>query len=436
MADKAFDAHCHLFTLEYLLRELLAILDSAVQKQYPVYPQPSFLTAASQDHRGFFQKLTDTIGSIAGLCEVLAESCAQHLAKDCAGYSAHQADDLITLPLMMDIFYIFRHGDVADTDQGATFTELANSLIAPLLAQVPAALKPVVKQKMLDLIEEFSTKTHPSPLAALTLPDQLKIDYTGVELSPGYQVHMEELVALRVPAPDMVLPFLGVDPRRPGIETFVKNNVGPNRPFVGVKIYPPLGYLPTENTLTNIFAYCEAQAIPVTAHCQMNSFYNFFSPLHEEYKALAAPQHWEPVLKNHPRLRLNLAHCGGSDAVAAYLAQQNLATNWTKRILDFMDIYPNVYADIAAFTDDESARNVAVLYAQNPILRQRLMFGTDYVICLLPGHENLGGRMSSYYGYYFRDLDEATRTALFFDNPRAFLGLPASIATAVAAPTG
>ena len=169
MADKAFDAHCHLFTLEYLLRELLAILDSAVQKQYPVYPQPSFLTAASQDHRGFFQKLTDTIGSIAGLCEVLAESCAQHLAKDCAGYSAHQADDLITLPLMMDIFYIFRHGDVADTDQGATFTELANSLIAPLLAQVPAALKPVVKQKMLDLIEEFSTKTHPSPLAALTL---------------------------------------------------------------------------------------------------------------------------------------------------------------------------------------------------------------------------------------------------------------------------
>jgi hypothetical protein len=50
------------------------------------------------------------------------------------------------------------------------------------------------------------------------------------------------------------------------------------------------------------------------------------------------------------------------------------------------------------------------------------MFGTDYVICLLPGHSNLAGKMGTYYGYYFDNLSKDTKAAMFFHNPRTFLG--------------
>lgn len=37
--------------------------------------------------------------------------------------------------------------------------------------------------------------------------------------------------------------------------------------FFGVKIYPSLGYLPSNPQLMEIFGLCEKKRIPVTAHC-------------------------------------------------------------------------------------------------------------------------------------------------------------------------
>lgn len=82
--------------------------------------------------------------------------------------------------------------------------------------------------------------------------------------------------------PRFVLPFLGLDPRNQNLfEDFLavfsaidkRNNFSNTNipkdilPFFGVKIYPSLGYLPSDPKLMEIFEICEAMNIPVTTHC-------------------------------------------------------------------------------------------------------------------------------------------------------------------------
>ena len=100
--------------------------------------------------------------------------------------------------------------------------------------------------------------------------------------------------------------------------------------FVGVKLYPPMGFLPAGNagsqlpypkraedivefprkldaSLEKLFAWCEAKGVPVMAHATNSNGANAF------YGQRADPRNWIPVLRKHPQLRLNLGHFGGFD---------------------------------------------------------------------------------------------------------------------------
>jgi len=45
--------------------------------------------------------------------------------------------------------------------------------------------------------------------------------------------------------------------------------------FKGIKIYPPLGYLPTHPNLAPVFDYCVQYDIPITLHCSPGGINNF-----------------------------------------------------------------------------------------------------------------------------------------------------------------
>ncbi len=82
-----------------------------------------------------------------------------------------------------------------------------------------------------------------------------------------FAVQIQEIIEIKKNNRKTVYPFLAVDPRRKGIFDLVKQSVGKNRNFHGIKVYPALGYLPSHPDLMKVFSYYADKDIPVTAHC-------------------------------------------------------------------------------------------------------------------------------------------------------------------------
>lgn len=192
--------------------------------------------------------------------------------------------------------------------------------------------------------------------------------------------------------------------------------------FIGIKLYPVMGFRPTGNAgqsptlypgrlrqlsrwaegmdqaLEALYTFCVDEDVPIIAHC---SYSQYPSP---EAGKLGSPEGWWEVLDRHPRLRLNLAHCGGvwdlARDKAAKLAR-DIPIPWPVSILERLGSarYPNLYADLADFDDvlacpgpgthacgEQTAPLAAVALAQlvacHTAARSRLMYGTDYMFLI------------------------------------------------------
>jgi predicted TIM-barrel fold metal-dependent hydrolase len=196
--------------------------------------------------------------------------------------------------------------------------------------------------------------------------------------------------------------------------------------IVGFKLYPPMGFAPAGNAdkpdewfpkalrtlvgpnvgakldgaMDDLFRYCVAGDVPIMAHCASSEF-----PADPDDKAPrdvawgAAPGFWNQALAKHNGLRVNLGHFGGvwdfgagapPGATQEDKDRQDLAQRWAREIVSMMvnEKYPNLYADIAfassllpARGDTEEQAAWAFLHDMlggNPVLRQRLMYGSDW----------------------------------------------------------
>jgi predicted TIM-barrel fold metal-dependent hydrolase len=163
--------------------------------------------------------------------------------------------------------------------------------------------------------------------------------------------------------------------------------------FVGVKVYPTVGFLPLGNAgvatdavrggaldraLRALYATCEAEEIPITAHASPSNQFAL------GYGELAAPAHWAPVLREFPNLRLNFGHFGhetgadGAEGVEARAA-------WMRQAAELIDAHAHVYADLSSsplvYDEDYAARfgaHLQSLCARFKRLPARLMYGSDW----------------------------------------------------------
>jgi predicted TIM-barrel fold metal-dependent hydrolase len=162
-----------------------------------------------------------------------------------------------------------------------------------------------------------------------------------------------------------VKPFLSLDPRRQRrdnknlmdlVEKYFKEDPGY---FVGIKLYAPVGFSPTDPILMgddehnqSIYKYCQEKKIPITIH-NSNSGFSCFSKelrvtglirndrgnlvacdnkkykfkkkffkvvgigeaIEERARVLNHPSLWEKVLEKFPNLILNFGHFGGSSQI-------------------------------------------------------------------------------------------------------------------------
>ena len=146
------------------------------------------------------------------------------------------------------------------------------------------------------------------------------------------QVELMSQLSLRQPRP--MHGFIAFDPLRevrhkpdePSPLAIVQDAVM-KKGFLGTKLYSPMGFKPTGNAgatdfpsyawksepgfgakldkaLDTLYAWCEANDVPVMAHTTSSQGAG------PGYAAKAEPKLWEKVLKKYPKPRLNLAHFG------------------------------------------------------------------------------------------------------------------------------
>jgi predicted TIM-barrel fold metal-dependent hydrolase len=223
-------------------------------------------------------------------------------------------------------------------------------------------------------------------------------------------------IAGRVGRPDArIHPFVAFDPRRDlesGRPASAATGAPPAPPsaaspalemvryaiegggFLGVKLYPPVGFAPLDNlrlrpelpfaarldeALRALYAYCQAAEIPITTHASAANEYGL--GLH----ALVAPDRWQPVLERYPALRLNFGHFGHDYGVEDRAAPRETASAWIYQAAALIERYPNVYADLSnsplVYDVAYATRLVALLtdvLTRYPKVRQRLMYGSDW----------------------------------------------------------
>ena len=179
--------------------------------------------------------------------------------------------------------------------------------------------------------------------------------------------------------------------------------------FIGVKLYPPMGFRATGNAalgnafpphviaanglgpdagrkldaeLDRLYAFCTDNNVPIMAHTS-DSYGSA-----KDYGKRANPAAWIKVLEKYPALRINLAHFGGFNRGGT---RENAEQSWGWAIgrAFAAAATPNVYADISFFSEvlhrsDEQRRYVVWLFKtfveRFPSAAQRLIYGSDWTM--------------------------------------------------------
>jgi predicted TIM-barrel fold metal-dependent hydrolase len=156
--------------------------------------------------------------------------------------------------------------------------------------------------------------------------------------------------------PDKLVGFAYVDPRRPDCLEQLRHDIGV-RKLKGVKYGPIYNGVPlSDSRLDPIFAFCQAEDVPITMH--MGTTYTRL------YKAdLGRPIHVEDVALRYPDLKLVMAHMGHP---------------WFEECVAVVRKQPNVYAEISALYYRRWQFYNVMMTIQEYQTGDKIFFGSDY----------------------------------------------------------
>lgn len=284
---------------------------------------------------------------------------------------------------------------------------------------------------------EFLLRTYPE--VGLFTPLLMDMDYwvndeSENSIDQQIQIHGDLIKEF----PGRLHPFVSYCPRREikegGALDRVKDAIT-HRGFIGVKIYPPMGFRASGNTtddhgneakalnvaLEKFFSWAADEQVPITAHCTPEG-----AEANPGAGANSNPIYWEPVLAAHPALILNLGHFGGVEN----LMNPGDQAAWSDVIHGMMKLYPNLYADVGHHgVHKRSVRNFLaeklgeLFRAENSVLATRLMYGSDWhMIVRVRGASKFLRRYSNIFEKALEGTN-GTVSNLMSANAAAFLGL-------------
>ncbi len=244
---------------------------------------------------------------------------------------------------------------------------------------------------------------YPKDTKFIVLPMDMEFMSAGKVKISLEQQHAD-LATLRKKYSENIVPFVAVDPRRENILPMVKKLVEEEN-FKGIKIYPPLGYYPTDERLYPVYEYAEKNKLPIMSHCSRGGVWDkrkitdvmLTHPISraklEKKKPkeftdyYTDPDNYVEVMNKFPELKICLAHLGGSEEWESYLNdpwQHNLKNqkkSWLSKITDMIksEKYPNLYTDIS-YSILEKTEHFALVKVllQDKNLREKILFGSDF----------------------------------------------------------
>jgi predicted TIM-barrel fold metal-dependent hydrolase len=284
--------------------------------------------------------------------------------------------------------------------------------------------------------------------------------------TPDVQAILIEKIALIRRNGRVVHGFIGFDPWRylqekgnPNNSLEVVKNAVNQRGFVGVKLYPPMGFQPYGNAklpnsyfpselvhlckgrpgheldrvLAELYKYCDDNELAIMAHCSDSI------GSRPDYALRSAPELWNPVLDCFKKLRLNLGHFGGiwdyvCDPKCDFWCRwkKKKDSDWPNRIAKMVKQHDNLFVDVADFSGvlerwpSETCLTNEIFeklkhLVKSPKLRSRMMYGSDWMLLdREPQNEHYYQSMQE----KFSDLVGPTDLDKFLGkNAAAFLGL-------------
>jgi predicted TIM-barrel fold metal-dependent hydrolase len=250
------------------------------------------------------------------------------------------------------------------------------------------------QQEIFNYLKSF----YPEGTAFCVLAMDMEFMGSGPVAQP-YINQLDELAAIKAdPAySDLIHPFIFVHPERKGIFDLVQRYIE-DKGFTGIKIYPPLGYYPFDERLSEVYAYAEKNQIPITTHCARGGIFykgsitgqmlrhprtgriipaqanKYFTDVYTD------PDNYEWVLQEFPGLKINLAHFGGHEEWRKYLGYDldGEGATWYGKILRLIKQYPGVYTDISYTAARPELMNLLKVTLGDFEVRQKVLFGSDF----------------------------------------------------------
>lgn len=457
-----YDAHCHIISREVFFDRIIILLINA-SKNFDLKKLVETESACETD-----KEKADRL-HILKLIELLLENKtgAQTFDDLCKAYSELDPGVQKFIPLMVDFEYIFRtkydscNETVNDTDKQKEQQAAIMKKFEALRRKIEKTLKKEIPGADMDkysLLIRFVKETK-----GIQRPEDKKsTDDGSVEIIKPYKRQLETFIELKGHYEDDFQAFLATDPRRPGMMEIIAENVGEGKPFKGIKLYPPMGYSPTDPFLYGksenddcLYKYCIDKQIPIITHCSAagfctfvkrlevigavmpnmkfdsqpivyteiteikfkTSFLNFSKAVEEKAYRLNHPKLWEIVLKRFPTLKIDLAHFGGDPDEYGTERREYIFKLMMQKKENGDPKYPNLYTDLSCITEKTLLEDIyKSKFSQIP---NRFMYGSDYFLNLIWGND-----FNTYY-QNFTDVFGLDMDTISVGNVEGFMGVVA-----------
>ncbi len=235
-----------------------------------------------------------------------------------------------------------------------------------------------------------------------------------VRLQMVYDATVNDWIAETESKPGTIVDFQkNIKEYKEGVRKYLENKLI-QYGFVGIKIYPSLGYYPFHPALEPVYEFASQYNLPVMTHCtragvwfrgklrqqhvlpeNMNPNpvykYDFTSQLKAKNRHFkdnfAKPENFVEVLEmeKFENLKICFGHYGGADEILNSKNQghNTVGTNFYLNIKALMDKYDNVYTDISySLSEINKIKPYIEADLQNPRCKNRIMFGTDFFLTL------------------------------------------------------
>ncbi len=279
---------------------------------------------------------------------------------------------------------------------------------------VVVALRPSVGK----VADELFLRSGPDVIVVALMMDITKGGANDEDL---YIAQLEATSNAALAYPGRLLPFVAINTRRATHLSHL-DYAFTQRGFVGVKLYPSLGYGMDSPEMDQVFSYCVSHDAPLLMHCNKGGFFFDASDI-----AFCDPAPWGAILAKYPTLRVCFAHFGGYENL---LETDIVAGSWTTQIIDLMRRFPGVYTDIAYHTGPMAGGDAEKNYFRHmtdlladPVIGQRILFGSDYFLVRQQVRED------NLWNYFSANFTPAQFDAITQTNPIAYLGMPAADGT-------